>query len=47
VDLFHKRGLIELEDHGSDGTRIEGRLPVHLAERVREFEQAALEEALQ
>jgi GTP-binding protein HflX len=47
VDLFHKRGLIEMEDHGGDGTRIEGRLPVHLAERYREFEQAVLEGALQ
>ena len=47
VDLFHKRGLIELEDHGGDGTRIEGRLPVHLTERYREFEQAASEGTLQ
>jgi GTP-binding protein HflX len=45
VDLFHKRGLIELEEHGRKGTRIEGRLPLHLAERFRPFERV-VEEAV-
>jgi GTP-binding protein HflX len=33
VDLFHKRGLIEQETHESQGTRIEGRIPVDLVAR--------------
>ncbi len=37
VDLFHKRGLIAQETHGGDGTRIEGRLPVDLVARYRQY----------
>ncbi|MBN1641573.1 MAG: GTPase HflX [Anaerolineae bacterium] len=33
VDLYHKRGLIEQETHDSEGTRIEGRIPVDLVGR--------------
>jgi GTP-binding protein HflX len=27
VDLFHRRGLIGLEEHTETGTRIKGRMP--------------------
>ena len=37
VDLFHKRGLIQLETHGSDGTHIEGKLPAQLAPQFEEL----------
>ena len=38
VDLFHKRGVIEEETHDGQGTRIDGRLPLALAARFRQFE---------
>jgi GTP-binding protein HflX len=31
VDLFHRRGLIQLEEHTAKGTRIVGRMPRELA----------------
>jgi GTP-binding protein HflX len=33
VDLFHRRGLIELEEHTEEGTRITGLIPRELAGR--------------
>jgi GTP-binding protein HflX len=36
VDLFHKRGLVQNETHGAQGTHIEGKLPVEL---VAEFDR--------
>jgi len=38
VGLFHKRGVIEEETHDGQGTRIDGRLPLALAARFRQFE---------
>jgi GTP-binding protein HflX len=38
VDLFHKRGVIEQETHEGQGTHIDGRLPLDLAARFKEFE---------
>jgi GTP-binding protein HflX len=37
VDLFHRRGLIEREDHTGAGTRIMGSLPRRLVGRFREW----------
>lgn len=36
VDLFHRRGLITLEDHTEDGTHIVGRMPKMLANRFQD-----------
>jgi GTP-binding protein HflX len=41
VDLFHRRGLIEEEEHTETGTRITGRLSTRLAGRFRGLEAAA------
>lgn len=41
VDLFHRRGLIELEKHVETGTRIEGRIPSVLAGRFYGLEVTA------
>ncbi len=41
VDLFHRRGLIEEEEHTETGTRIMGRLPSELAGRFRDLETNA------
>jgi GTP-binding protein HflX len=38
VDLFHKRGVIEQETHEGQGTRIDGRVPLDLVARFKEFE---------
>jgi GTP-binding protein HflX len=38
VDLYHKRGMVQQETHGADGTHIEGKLPVEL---VAEFDRFA------
>ena len=35
--LFHQRGSVELEEHGPDGTLIEGRIPAGLLGRFRPF----------
>jgi len=37
VDLFHRRGLIEQEEHTETGTRIVGRVPRALVGRFVEF----------
>lgn len=37
VALFHRRGLIELEEHTETGTRIAGRIPRGLLSRFHEF----------
>jgi len=37
VDLFHRRGLIEQEEHTGTGTRIVGRIPRRLAGRFYEL----------
>ncbi len=37
VSMFHERGLIELEEHGADGTRIRGRLPDAMLENFAPF----------
>lgn len=37
VDLFHRRGLIELEEHTEAGTHIEGRIPSVLVGRFQEL----------
>jgi GTP-binding protein HflX len=42
VDLFHRRGLIEAEEHTAQGTHIQGRVPSHLA---GQFEGLQLERA--
>jgi GTP-binding protein HflX len=41
VDLFHRRGLIEREEHVETGTRIAGRIPSVLVGRFHELEMAA------
>jgi GTP-binding protein HflX len=41
VDLFHRRGLIELEEHVEMGTRIAGRIPSVLAGRFCGLEVTA------
>jgi GTP-binding protein HflX len=38
VDLFHTRGVIEQETYDGQGTRIDGRLPLALAARFKQFE---------
>jgi len=40
VDLFHRRGLIEREEHTGAGTRIVGRMPRGLAARFHELREA-------
>jgi len=37
VSLFHQRGVVESEEHGPEGTRISGLLPVWLLPRFRDF----------
>ncbi|MBN1488023.1 MAG: GTPase HflX [Anaerolineae bacterium] len=37
VSLFHERGLIELEDHLPQGTRIVGRLPQSIMQNFQDF----------
>ncbi len=37
VSLFHQRGVIESEDHGPEGTKISGLLPVWLLPRFYDF----------
>jgi len=41
VDLFHRRGLIEQEEHTGAGTRIAGRIPRALVGRFHELQEAA------
>ena len=41
VDLFHRRGLIEREEHAGAGTRIVGRLPRGLVGRFHELRGTA------
>ena len=41
VALFHRRGLIDLEEHTETGTHIVGRLPKLLAGRFERWQQAA------
>lgn len=40
VDLFHRRGLIEQEEHTGTGTRIVGRIPRRLAGRFHQLRGA-------
>ena len=40
VDLFHKRGLVQEETHGGQGTSIQGKLPAPLVPQFREYRQA-------
>ena len=35
--LFHRRGVIDREEHGQEGTRLWGRLPVRLAPRFQRY----------
>ena len=42
VALFHRRGLIQDEQHGETGTRILGRLPRTLVSRFRQVEHSAV-----
>ncbi len=37
LGLFHQRGVIEREEHGSDGTRVWGKLPARLAPRFQAY----------
>ena len=37
VDLFHTRGLIDLETYDGSGTHIEGRVPVDLVARFQQY----------
>ena len=39
VDLFHRRGLIEWEEHTEMGTHIKGRLPAVLVGRFQGFRE--------
>jgi len=41
VDLFHRRGLIEWEEHTGAGTRIAGRIPSALIGRFQELREVA------
>jgi GTP-binding protein HflX len=41
VDLFHRRGLIELEEYVETGTRIKGRIPSVLAGRFHDLRVTA------
>jgi GTP-binding protein HflX len=41
VDLFHRRGLIQEEEHTASGTRIAGRIPRELAGQFQEVRRAA------
>lgn len=41
VNLFHRHGLIDEEQHGATGTRIAGRLPHALVGRFRQMEGSA------
>jgi GTP-binding protein HflX len=43
VDLFHRRGLIEREEHTEHGTRIAGLIPRELAGHFRETKKTAQE----
>jgi GTP-binding protein HflX len=37
VALMHQHGHVELEEHGPEGTLIEGRIPVRLAAAMRPY----------
>jgi GTP-binding protein HflX len=37
VALLHQQGNVELEEHGPEGTLIEGRVPAHLAAALRPY----------
>jgi GTP-binding protein HflX len=41
VDLFHRRGLIECEEHTEGGTHIRGRIPAVLVGRFQGFQETA------
>jgi GTP-binding protein HflX len=43
VNLFHRRGLVEREEHTGEGTRIAGRIPRELAGRFAALQTAAQE----
>jgi GTP-binding protein HflX len=43
VDLFHRRGLIEKEEHTEHGTRIAGLIPRELVGHFRETKKTAQE----
>ena len=46
LGLFHQRGVIEREEHGSDGTRVWGKLPARLAPRFRAYAWPPIEDEL-
>jgi GTP-binding protein HflX len=41
VDLFHRRGLIEWEEHTETGTHIKGRVPTVLVGRFQGLQETA------
>jgi len=43
VNLFHRRGLVEREEHTGEGTRIAGRIPRELAGRFAALQTSARE----
>jgi len=43
VNLFHRRGLVEREEHTGEGTRIAGRIPRELAGRFAALQTSAQE----
>jgi GTPase len=46
LGLFHQRGVIEREEHGSDGTRLWGRLPARLVPRFRTYAWPSIDDEL-
>ena len=46
LGLFHQRGVIEREEHGSDGTRVWGKLPARLAPRFQAYAWPPIEERI-
>jgi GTP-binding protein HflX len=45
VDLFHRRGLIQAEEHTAHGTRITGRIPRELEGHFQEVHTGRQREA--
>jgi GTP-binding protein HflX len=46
LGLFHQRGVIEREEHGSDGARVWGKLPARLAPRFQAYAWPPIEDEL-
>jgi GTP-binding protein HflX len=46
LGLFHQRGVIEREEHGSEGTLVWGKLPARLASRFRGYAWPPIDDEL-